>query len=99
TTVYYHHSLHDALPILEDVGLRHGGKERKRRPLPVTGSCSAACAMGRCACVVAVDSQHVAKWDGHQQLRGGPPRRRPAIIDSLRSEEHTSELQSPCNLV
>ena len=38
--------------------------------------------MGRYACAVAVDSQHVAKWDGRQQLRGGPPRRRPGIIDS-----------------
>src|SRR5688500_20223379 len=47
---------------------------------------------------------------GGDQLPVSPPRRRPAerpnnrpdagrAADDLRSEEHTSELQSPCNLV
>src|SRR5256885_8525032 len=39
----------------------------------------------------------VGAWLAPAALRRLGPRR--AVIGSLRSEEHTSELQSPCNLV
>src|SRR2546426_5866762 len=42
-------------------------------------------------------SLHPLRWRSHPR-----PLRRPrpaALADSARSEEHTSELQSPCNLV
>src|SRR5256885_10639826 len=37
---------------------------------------------------------------GVTMARAGPhPRRARSQVDAMRSEEHTSELQSPCNLV
>src|SRR2546426_7204259 len=41
------------------------------------------------SCIVSVPSSDVRSWSGGITLR----------IRKVRSEEHTSELQSPCNLV
>src|SRR5574341_849957 len=44
--------------------------------------------------------QHLASWKGDQQLIVFPHRwLRPLVVAQSRSEEHTSELQSPTNLV
>src|SRR2546426_7099924 len=84
TTEIYTLSLHDALPISR-CGQTWGG--RRRRPSGRSGTDP-----GVTATVIARDC---AARAAPEPARGrATPIRRP-----IRSEEHTSELQSPCNLV
>src|SRR5205807_10589174 len=96
TSPTYTLSLHDALPILP-VAEEHRGSHRPERERyqhqldgdePATGGATG-------------DRQrhHGSQTDEtgeHRQPGTGPVRVR---RDEVRSEEHTSELQSPCNLV
>src|SRR5256885_11602286 len=51
--------------------------------------------------IVDLDREH--DGDQHQECRDHAPSRKPKLtqscVNAARSEEHTSELQSPCNLV
>src|SRR5256885_16435817 len=44
-------------------------------------------------------SQFCWPWSPRRSWRASPNRRRTTVWATTRSEEHTSELQSPCNLV
>src|SRR5205807_10294305 len=91
-------SLHDALPIYGHVlpvsallvpAVRHLADERDVRVDPHRA-----------------EAEHASRSQGPSHI-SRPHRRRQAVIDVVRpgdglivrSEEHTSELQSPCNLV
>src|SRR5688500_19566256 len=49
----------------------------------------------RCAC----PKRATARWSNRRRSASSCSRRTAAPFTSTRSEEHTSELQSPCNLV
>src|SRR5205807_10185188 len=84
-------SLHDALPIYFA-----GGEHRYDAILDIGGNCRlshlrrALTPRGR---LVIVGGETDGRW------LGGFDRQIRALLLSPRSEEHTSELQSPCNLV
>src|SRR5688500_19704432 len=87
TTKIYYLSLHDALPIFQQVGwgavvtpmVRHLQEIERLQPV------AAVLANASPAFQLRIPGQH-------QPLAGD-------LEDQARSEEHTSELQSPCNLV
>src|SRR5256885_8797294 len=83
TTEIYPLSLHDALPI----------SERHRHPARVGRY-----AAGRRAAHRVAAGESAALCRGRADAVGGGHRAR-LLRPRLRSEEHTSELQSPCNLV
>src|SRR5205807_7982815 len=89
---HYTLSLHDALPIS---GLLHARPERAHRGVAAAGNEAPGGAGERRICpVLPAQGRHL-----------DPQNRRPGGLAALeerrlrRSEEHTSELQSPCNLV
>src|SRR5688500_13534224 len=87
-------SLHDALPIYAQRWLRLRGRPRRRRSLrrPPGDRCRGATRAGlRCR----DGSQHHQPSPGSRDAAASA---RSAAV-TARSEEHTSELQSPCNLV
>src|SRR5256885_3098378 len=84
TTEIYTLSLHDALPISRVGGLPAPRRRRRTGLGPPRRASDGTAAAGRAACT------RRARRD-----RGSEP----AAHGLRRSEEHTSELQSPCNLV
>src|SRR5205807_5637740 len=97
-TAIYPLSLHDALPICRQ-GHRHGAahevdgmdvpempRRGKRRPLELRTQLGA-------------DHSPDTAPEGSGEGRGEIGRKNASQICTHRSEEHTSELQSPCNLV
>src|SRR5688500_19265804 len=78
-------SLHDALPICPRDGWSHEGHGR-----PPLGAGPAPTATALARSIVALTA--AGRSIRHTGLSAMPPR-------LIRSEEHTSELQSPCNLV
>src|SRR5688500_20008307 len=80
-------SLHDALPISGSSVLR--GKTKRRGPPNSPGWTARAGRPGTCA-----QRQNIGCM-----LPGARAGRGTDNAEAIRSEEHTSELQSPCNLV
>src|SRR5205807_10090534 len=88
-------SLHDALPIWHRVD---------RRALPRQSADQRLCVVVEARELSARQGPHdvAATADAEHQRPPRPPQRRFGVDHSsilTRSEEHTSELQSPCNLV
>src|SRR5205807_8377203 len=83
-TEIYTLSLHDALPISEPAERRGQGRHRRHRLR-----------------VPEVHARPLQRGRSLERLSGGDERsvRRREEVRPRRSEEHTSELQSPCNLV
>src|SRR5205807_9206464 len=61
--------------------------------------CSASSIAGRSTCAKLIVPQRSSKMYQASTTPGRPPASNPSLCGNLRSEEHTSELQSPCNLV
>src|SRR5688500_19316874 len=90
TTELYTLSLHDALPICSIAASRClSGRGRRGG-----GRASSSCVRERHHGIV----ENRVKACAHERLPQSRGRRQ-ARSSALRSEEHTSELQSPCNLV
>src|SRR5205807_8905794 len=88
-------SLHDALPIyagaahvgkIQDLQVPGPSRAGRARPGHVAGHQSASL----------LGEYGARRWFGSPQTQGAFVQKRSAL---MRSEEHTSELQSPCNLV
>src|SRR5688500_11635295 len=86
--------LHDALPI-SAASSRSAPRSTRPRPAPPTVTASSSSPFRSCARSRARAASRSPSSSAHE--RGAP--RPPAARDGRRSEEHTSELQSPCNLV
>src|SRR5205807_9675412 len=84
TTQIYTLSLHDALPISRLLRWRCQSPPAHQAPPPGRSRSQAACPT-------------TAPSDGRSRPRADSGSRRSS--ETSRSEEHTSELQSPCNLV
>src|SRR5205807_9966383 len=85
TTALYPLSLHDALPIF-------GSRPRAIRPrFPFRGPCSISRA--------SISRSRASRPPSRRRSIGAARRPTRRSSSARRSEEHTSELQSPCNLV
>src|SRR5207244_11127521 len=91
-TQHYHHSLHDALPIYQSPervkALFLQGISEKLVYAPKVSSLKFFC-----------QEKSIKREEAARALKQGLVTHPRKVIDTMRSEEHTSELQSPDHLV